>query len=242
MHTLSERWFSPALDQDMSLNIYGHGGQPILILPAQEGNHREYEGFGMVDAVIPFIEMGRIQLYCVDSVDAQSWCNNAIPVRDRARRHVQYERYLIDEVVPMMGGRPWVSGCSMGGYQSANFYFRHPDVASGLIALSGVYDLTLFIGDAMDEDVFLQVPLAYLPGLNDDWYLSRYRQGRIVICVGQGAWEEPMLTHTRQMRHILEAKGIPAWVDIWGHDVNHDWPWWRVMMPFFVEKLLASSG
>jgi esterase/lipase superfamily enzyme len=36
---------------------------------------------------------------------------------------------------------------------------------------------------------------------------------------------------------ILDAKKVPCWVDIWGYDVNHDWPWWKRMMPYILGKL-----
>jgi esterase/lipase superfamily enzyme len=129
------------------------------------------------------------------------------------------------------------TGCSMGGYHSANFFFRHPDVFDALIALSGVYRLTDFVGDYVDDNVYYNSPLLYLPGLTDPWYLDRYRRSQIVVCVGQGAWEDGMLADTRALQAILSAKGIPAWIDYWGHDVNHDWPWWRRQMPYFLGKL-----
>ncbi len=46
-----------------------------------------------------------------------------------------------------------------------------------------------------------------------------------------------MLADTRAIRDVLAAKGIPAIVDEWGDDVNHDWPWWRRMLPHYLERL-----
>jgi esterase/lipase superfamily enzyme len=125
----------------------------------------------------------------------------------------------------------------MGGYHSANFFFRHPDIFDVVISLSGIFRLNMFIGEYMDETVYLNSPLAYLPNLEDAWYLDQYRQSRIIICAGQGAWEDAMLEDTLALKRILEEKNIPAWVDIWGYDVNHDWPWWRKMMPYFLGNL-----
>jgi esterase/lipase superfamily enzyme len=42
----------------------------------------------------------------------------------------------------------------------------------------------------------------------------------------------------RALKTILEAKAIPAWIDLWGHDVNHDWPWWQKQLPYFLNKLI----
>jgi esterase/lipase superfamily enzyme len=79
--------------------------------------------------------------------------------------------------------------------------------------------------------------LRYLPSLEDPWYLDRLRQARIAIVVGRGAWEDDMLADTRALREVLAAKGIPAIVDEWGDDVNHDWPWWRKMLPHYLDRL-----
>jgi esterase/lipase superfamily enzyme len=89
----------------------------------------------------------------------------------------------------------------------------------------------------MDDGVYFNAPIAYLPGLNDPWYLDWYQQSRLVICVGQGYWEDKFLADTLELRRILEEKQIPAWIDIWGHDVAHDWPWWRKMIPHFLKEL-----
>ena len=29
------------------------------------------------------------------------------------------------------------------------------------------------------------------------------------------------------LARLLAEKGIPHELDVWGHDVSHDWPWWR---------------
>jgi esterase/lipase superfamily enzyme len=79
--------------------------------------------------------------------------------------------------------------------------------------------------------------MRYLPNLADPWYLDRIRPARIAIAVGRGAWEDDMLADTRALRDVLSAKGIPAIVDEWGDDVNHDWPWWRKMLPYYLDRL-----
>ncbi|NJD61661.1 MAG: transposase [Deltaproteobacteria bacterium] len=239
MNVEYHNWRSRCLGRDMELKIYGQGGKPVLVFPSSGGRFYEYEDFGMVDACAPFVEDRKILLVAVDSVDGQSWLNPEAPPADRARRHNEYDRYIVEEVVPFLRGRGHgggilATGCSMGAYHAANFFFRHPDVFDALIALSGVYQLRRFIGDYMDDNVYFNTPLAYLPGLADPWYLDRYRNSRIVLCVGQGAWEDEMLADTLALKRILDEKQIWAWVDIWGHDVNHDWPWWRRQMPYFL--------
>ena len=237
------KYWSDCLGQDMEFKIYGWQGKPVLVFPAQGGRFYEFEDFGMIGAASGLIEAGLYQFYTVDSVDAQSWANwNAHPA-DRALRHEAYDRYITQELVPWIHQRIGseagilATGCSMGGYHSANFFFRHPDCFDSLISLSGLFQLKMFIGEYMDDLVYFNTPLAYLRNLEDPWYLEKYRQSKIVICAGQGAWEDSMNDDIRQLREILEQKQVPAWIDLWGYDVNHDWPWWRKQLPYFLEEM-----
>jgi esterase/lipase superfamily enzyme len=239
------KWWSPNLNQDMELKAYGHYGKPILVFPAQGGRFYEFEDFGMIDACLRHIESGRVKFFTVDSVDNQSWANWGAHPADRASRHEDYDAYIIKEVAPFIRShcqaedvKLLTTGVSMGGYHALNFFFRHPDIFDSLIAISGLYRLNHFIGDYMDEKVYLNTPLEYLKNLEDSWYLDLYSKSAIVVCVGQGAWEDEMLSDTLELQSILQSKNIPAFIDIWGFDVNHDWPWWRKMIPYFIDKLV----
>lgn len=239
------RWFSPSLQQQMDVVSYGHDGKPILVFPPQGGVARDFANFGMVEACRSFIDGGRIRLFSVDSVDNQSWANFGAHPADRARRHEDYDRYIMNEVRPFIaaqcggsGIKCFTTGCSMGGYHAANFFFRHPDFFDGMISLSGLFQLSIFIGDYVDDNVYFNTPLYYLPGLGDRWYLDAYAQSKIVVCSGQGAWEEQMIADARALKEILQRKGIPHWIDLWGADVCHDWPWWQRQLPYFLERCL----
>jgi esterase/lipase superfamily enzyme len=226
----------------MEFRVYGHAGKPAIVFPSQEGRFFEYHDFGMVEAVKPWLDAGRLRLITVDGIDGQSWLNTGIHPHHRALRAHEYDAYIVNEIVPFVhkmapGHGIMVTGCSMGGYHSANTFFRHPDKFDSLIAISGVYRLKLFIEDYMDGEVYFHTPLAYLPNLHCQQTLDRMRQGKIVVVVGQGAWEDDMVEDTRRLEQILRAKKIPARVDYWGHDVDHDWPWWRKMMPHFLTEL-----
>lgn len=239
------KWWSPNLNQDMELKVYGYYGKPALVFPAQAGRFFDFENFGMVSAIQHEINAGRIKLFTVDSIDNQSWANFDIHPADRARRHEQYDRYITQEVVPFIRQhcrddhlKMLTTGCSMGGYHAGNFFFRHPDIFDVMISLSGLFQLRMFIGDYMDELVYFNSPLHYLPNLTDAWYLDQYRSNQIVVCVGQGAWEEAMQADAYVLKDILGRKSVPAWIDFWGYDVNHDWPWWQKQLPYFLQHLL----
>ena len=239
-------WHSPALGREMGLLIYGHGGQPLLAFPSQDGRPWDWEGFGMIDPLADLLEDGRLTLVTVDSVDGESWTNTGINPRDRARRHEAYERYILDEVLPLLAaetGRDpvWATGCSMGAYHAANLFFRRPDRVDGVIAISGVYSTRILVGDAWGEEIYFNDPLAYLPGLVDPWHLERYRRSQIVVVAGQGAYEEDALADTRALQAILETKGVPAIFDYWGFDVEHHWRWWGPMLRHHLGRMLAAQ-
>jgi len=225
----------------MEMKIYGHGGKPALAFPTEGGSHSEFEDYAMIDACEPFIAAGRLRLATVGSVDLQSWANYSVSPPVRAQRHEEYERYILEEVVPKLSNMEpkatsgiLTMGCSTGGYHAANFFFRHPGVFDAVIALSGMLQLRLYIGDYMDQTVYFHSPLDYLRNLHDVRIIDQLRQNTIIVCAGRGDWDWPMVADAETLRLILDAKGIRAWIDIWGSDVTHDWHWWRKQLPYFL--------
>jgi esterase/lipase superfamily enzyme len=242
-------WYSHALGREMGLLLYGHGGQPLLAFPSQDGRFWDWEGFGMIDAVAGLLESGRLTIAAIDSIDGESWTNQGLDPRDRARRHEGYERYVVDEVLPLLRGAAgpghdlaWASGASMGAFHAANLFFRRPDLLNGLIAISGVYGTRMFVGDAGGDEIYFHSPLQYLPNLADPWHLERYRRSQIVFVTGQGEFEDDSIADTRAIQQILHEKGVDATVDYWGHDVEHHWRWWGQMLRHHLERMLAASG
>ena len=133
------------------------------------------------------------------------------------------------------------TGCSFGAYHATNFFFRHPDVCSGVIALSGVYSLNFSVGDYCDDDIYFNDPLKYLPNLKDPWYIDKFNSSDIIICVGQGAYEEWMLEESKRLSQSLGSIGVENWLDLWGYDVNHDWAWWKKQIIYFLNNLKKNE-
>ena len=232
------------LDQEMELKSYGHAGKPVVIFPSARGTFYQFEDFGMVEAVRDFIDAGDIRLYTIASNDHETWlADKWINAADRGRNYQAYDAYVTDEAIPFIRahsgyqGKFVAAGCSMGGYHSANFFFRHPDLFDTLIAMSGLYGPWYFLGDYVDDNVYFNFPLLYLSDLTDAWYLDRFRQSDIIVSVGQGAWEAHHVQETRLLERTLRKLDVPAWIDYWGYDVNHDWPWWRKQLPYFLGTL-----
>jgi esterase/lipase superfamily enzyme len=169
---------------------------------------------------------------------------------EKMKRHDQYDAYVKDELVPVIlqqskeynGGRDQhilVTGCSLGAYHSANMFFRHPQHFDSLIALSGLYSLNRFFGDVLSPSAYYHSPLHYLKNLEDDYYLDRYRKSKIMICTGQGAYEDLMRSETQKLKEVLQEKNVPAIVDFWGYDVSHEWYWWRKQIHYFMDRCLS---
>ena len=55
----------------MELLVFGHHGAPLVVFPTSQGRFYEYEDRGMVGALSEHLERGWLQLYCVDSIDAE---------------------------------------------------------------------------------------------------------------------------------------------------------------------------
>ena len=60
----------------------------------------------MVEALADKVDAGYVRLFCVDSVDEESWYATWKQPRDRISRHLDYERYLVEEVIPKLPERP----------------------------------------------------------------------------------------------------------------------------------------
>jgi len=228
--------------------VIAHGsyGRPVLVFPTSGGGAEDAETFGLVDAVRPLLEAGRVKLYCVDSWDSGSWCRRDLPLEDRARLHEAYERWVIEGVVPFVdadcGGRQdmAVAGCSLGAYHAANLALRRADLFPLALCFSGVYDLSVLGWGERGTSFHLNTPLwslAAAEGGHLDWL--RTRLSLLLVC-GQGMWEDTTgaLESTRAFGALCAEKGLRVETDLWGHDVPHDWPSWRAQLAHHLPRFV----
>ncbi len=243
--------YSPSLGRDMEFKSYGWAGKPILYIPCQDGRFYDFENFGMDNVLAGRIEAGQVQVFSVDTIDKETWSNLGGDARWRLERQEQWFHYVTDELVPRIheindrrgvwnaGPGIMTFGCSMGAQHAANFFFRRPDLFDRNLSLSGLYDTRYSFGDYSDDLTFANSPIAFLDAMPEDHpWMERYRWNKCVICVGQGAWEDEMLDGTRRLNEVVRRRNIPVWVDFWGYDVNHDWPWWYKQAEYFLPFLL----
>ena len=223
---------------DHPVIAYGDWGRPLLVFPSEAGGPWDWESNGMIAAIGSLLEAGRVKVYCAESFDAWSWAERSVPLEERARRHGAYEHWIVEHVVPAInadcGGSQEiaVTGCSMGAYHAANFALKRADLFPLALCLSGVYDVSRVGWGERGDATYFNNPVdyvAYLHGDHLDWLRGRVS---LLLVVGQGAWEDSTgaLESTRSFAGLLAEKGIRHELDVWGHDVPHDWPAWRAQI------------
>lgn len=229
------RWHSEALQRDMELVVFGEAGHRVLVFPTSMGRFFDWEDRGMVAAVEEQLEAGELQLFCVDSVDTESWYAYGKPPTDRVMRHAHYDLYLLDEVLPFtrqINPDPYlvVTGASFGAYHAANFAFRHPESVGRLLAMSGLYDVKRFLDGYYDSAVYFNNPVDYLGNEWDADRLDLLRKMDIILVTGR---DDPNRGSSEQLSTILWNRGVWNALRIWD-GWAHDWPYWQRMLQLYV--------
>ena len=243
------KMYSPALNRDMECKVYGHAGRPVLFIPCQDGRFFDFEGYKMAEVWSPWIESGQVMVIAIDTIDKETWSDKNGNADHRINLHEAWIRYITNEVVPFIQGiamqrNGWneapgimTFGCSLGATHAVNLFYRFPQHFDSMMALSGIYTSEYGFGTYMNAQIYENSPVHYLDQMPYHHpYVQMYNRGRSVICVGQGAWEQPETT--RKLDEIFKRNGINTWVDFWGSDVNHDWPWWYKQVVHYLPWLL----
>ena len=230
--------YAPAIGADGAVLAYGHWGRPVLAFPSEQGPAWQYEERGMVAELGELLDAGRIKLYCVSSFDSESWHATHLPMEERAIRHGAYEYWILHQIVPFIrddsGGRTdlIVNGPSFGAFHAANFALRRADLFPLAICQSGVYDIAPIGWGERGDATYFNNPADYVQHMDGD-HLDWIRgNANLLLVCGQGQWEDTTgaLASTTSFAGLLGEKGIRHELDLWGHDVPHDWPSWRAQL------------
>ena len=241
MHKRHEMIPSQAMGRHIHVWCYGHFGPPLVVFPSAAGFAHEWDAQGMIEALAPLINAGKLKLYCPESNVSHTWTGKGDPAA-RVRGHLAYEIFVIKELFPWIAADCnqeripiGTAGCSLGGFYAANFALKYPRYVNFALAMSGRYQITHFTGGFSNADIYFNNPIAYVSNLAGE-HLERVRQTQINLVCGRGAWEEGCIEETIALGEILVKKGIPNEVDIWGADSAHQWPWWRKQAMFHLNK------
>ncbi len=222
---------SRILRRNMEMSVYGQGGEAFLVFPTSGGRHSEFADRGMVNILRAPIEAGALQLFCLDTVNATGWYNKRRSPAARVRLQDSYERYILQEVIPLVrsknpGATLGALGTSLGGYHAMNLALRHPGVFRRALTLGGAFDIRRFLDGYFDHAVLEQNPPDYVPRLEDGPRLDHCRAARLILAVGE---HDFLLDENRRFSETLASRGIPHTLDVWGDGAAHDWPWWQRM-------------
>ena len=240
--------YSRFLNRFMEFKVYGHGGVPVLALPARGGRFYDWENNGMLDAAARLLHEGKIQLFCAASIAGESLLAGNESPRRRAEMQEKYFVYLTAELAPRIltlnnakkGTRIWTAGVDLGACHADHCRLRRPTLFAGAVGMGGIYALTRFWGTASDDMVLRCSPLAYLQesGIANKLALTKAEENCLILCAGQGAYEGDALDDTQALADLLKDQGMPAHLEIWGGDVSHDWYWWGKMWSLFAPRIL----
>lgn len=231
------RWYSPALGRDMSLQVLGHAGARVLVFPTSLGSSSEWTDRHMhrLEVLGHHLEQGWIQLFCLHHVHEESWYGEHLHPGARAFRHLQYDQYLRDEVVPFTTGQnanPFLIavGASFGAYHAACFGFRHPHLVNRIIGLSGTFDIKRLTGGYSDHNVYACNPFDFMRHEHDATRLEAFRRQDIIFAVGR---DDPAYPNNEEFSAVLWDKGIGNALRIWD-GWAHDWPYWERMIQLYI--------
>ena len=236
------KWYSPALEKDMELLVFGHGGASVLFFPPRTGRFYEYEDWHLIETLEHKIERGFLQVYCVDSIDEESFYSERTFPDQKIARHLQYEQYILNEVLPLIHYKnPWSylisAGCSLGAYHAVNIAFKYPQYFSKIVAMSGRYDLTQKLNHYNDllegywnETVYFNMPLQYIRNISEDDLLDALRRLEIVLVVG---YDDPFYENNKSLSDQLTDKGINNQLYVWD-GVAHKAKYWRKMLDIYL--------
>jgi esterase/lipase superfamily enzyme len=224
------RW-SRALGREMELLRFGHAGQPVVAFPTSMGRFFQWEDFGLIGVLASRLAAGAVQVWCVDSVDEESWYSRERSPEARVERHLEYERYVVEEVLPDVPAPPVLAGPSFGAFHAVLLCLRHPGRFQGWIALSGVFDNGRWLDGHTSEETYLTNPLAFVPGLTDELYLAPLRAMRPAI-LATGS-EDDNVRDSVKLAELLRTRGVDVQLDLWP-GWQHDWPYWRRMLDWYL--------
>jgi esterase/lipase superfamily enzyme len=228
------KWYSPWASREMEMLVFGTKGYPLIIFPTTAGQYYEARNFLLVESIRWYIEQGLVQVFCPDGMNQESWYNKSIHPADKVRTHNAYENVILHDIVEKVRwntgtGKVAVAGCSFGGFQAANFAFRHPGLVSHMFSLSGAFDIRSFMNGYYDQNTYFNNPIDFLPGMNDGnlWAMD------IVLGTGE---HDICRGDSEQLSGILHAKNVNHWLDIRPNAV-HDWPLWRDQLPHYLSRI-----
>lgn len=231
------KWKSPSLGKDMEMLVFGKEGTPVIIFPSENGRFFEWEDQGVISAAQFQIENGYNQFFCVDSLASESFLNKNVDPYVRVVREIQYQDYIIDEVVPFISDQnsnPFIisAGFSLGAYQALNLALKHPNSINKAICISGNYDINIYLDGFKDDNTYFNNPIEFIPNLNDLSILDSISSIDIRLI---SYLNDQNRDATQRMSDTLWLKFINHELYIWDEKTSNAW---SLIPSMFVDNLI----
>ncbi len=225
---------------------YGHYGRPVVAFPSENGEAHDWESRGMVEALAGVLEAGKVKLYCLPSFDRESW-TRARPLARGARRAARPLRAL---------GARAARAVRAGGLSHAGAD-RNRNVVRRLPRgeLLPQARRRVPAGDLHERRLRRLRPGWWqreaMPSTSTTrWTTSRISAAtiwtgcaRMRRCSSSAGRASGRTRPARSSRRSVSGRcsastGIRHEVDLWGHDVPHDWPSWRRQIAHHLPRFL----
>ena len=235
---------SPDLGRRVHVWAFGEIGRPLIVFPSNAGVAHEWKESGMIDGLSPLLAEGRVKIYCPETNVSKSFSGTE-SVDTRMAHHAAYERFVLNTLVPFIRedchapqARMVATGCSVGALYASLFVLRHPETFAEALCLSGRYRASALFGGQSSHELYLNDPLAFLPGLHGQALERVRQQACLTVVVGRGPFEEGCIAETAELGGMLARKKIPHHLAFWGHDSSHTYPWWRKQALHYLQQIL----
>lgn len=235
MHHEFATWHSPHLGRDMTLQVIGHAGARVLAFPTSMGTHAEWPDRRMHLVLQDHIDQGWIQLFCLDQPHAENWGNEQCHPGHRSWTHIQYYRYVAEEVLPFTAWKnpnPFVitTGASLGATHAATFALKYPERVGRMIGLSGTYDIRSLTGGYSDQNTYEVNPMAFMANEHDPGRMAAFQRQDLIFVIGR---DDPMYQNNCDFSGLLWSKGVGHALRLWD-GWAHDWPYWEKMLRIYL--------
>lgn len=235
MHHEFATWHSPLLGRDMTLQVIGHTGARVLVFPTSMGTHAEWPDRRMHLVLQDHIDQGWIQLFCLDQPHAENWGNEQCHPGHRSWMHIQYYRYVAEEVLPFTAWKnpnPFVmtTGASLGATHAATFALKYPEAVGRMIGLSGTYDIRSLTGGYSDQNTYQVNPMAFMANEHEPARMAAFQRQDLIFVIGR---DDPMYRNNCDFSGLLWSKGVGHALRLWD-GWAHDWPYWEKMLRIYL--------
>jgi esterase/lipase superfamily enzyme len=225
MKRVFKSWNSPSMGKEMDLLIYGDEGTPVIVFPSAHANFNEGEDKHAVHILQQQIDDGFNQLFLIDNFSDESFLNHEIEPLSRIRRFEQYQEYIMDELLPFISdinSNPFIitTGVAIGAYAALLMALKYPTNFQKVVGICGYFDIRVHMNNVIDDSIYYNNPVEFIPNLNDDNLLKLISSVDIRLLNYKN---DPTKDETRKMSDLLWLKFIEHEHYVWDQESNDLW-------------------